>query len=93
MENPATWKPIHHSITEALNNNQDSEMLPYELIAYLQQKNFLPENIDSGSEEVGLVELIENAIWEHQLAIEKGQYGISLPMRLGNLLESFKSKK
>lgn len=83
MENPATWKPIHHAIKDILHENQDSEMLPYELIAKLQDQNFLPKS-DLGD----LVEIFEEAIWKHQDGIEKGICGISLPMRLGKLVES-----
>ena len=86
MENPNTWKPIHHAIKDILHQNQDPEMLPYELIAKLQDQNFLPKS-DLGN----LVEMFEEAIWNHQISVEKQICGISLPMRLGRLVESLKA--
>lgn len=84
MENPKTWRPIHHLIQEVLDNNQASEMLPYELIAVLQEKNFLSPEIDSGE----VVESIENVVWKFQDSLEKQECGASLPLRLGKLIES-----
>lgn len=85
MENPASWKPVHHAISDLIKANKEQALLAYELVAGLRPK-FLPKSVE---DEV-LIEAFDEAIWAHEEAMAKGRCGISLPMRLGNVIDKLK---
>jgi hypothetical protein len=82
MENPSSWKPIHHAIQSIIETNTERSLLAYELLEGLRKGKLLPK----AANEETLVEAFDDAIWAHEDALKVGLCGISLPMRLGRVL-------
>jgi len=82
MENPASWKPVHHAIQNIIDANTERSLLSYELLEKLKKGNHLSKMID----EETLIGAFDEAIWAHEDSIKTGFCGLSLPMRLGRIL-------
>lgn len=82
MENPATWKPIHHAIQAVITANQEPATLSYELLEALKKQKFLSAKCDDEA----LISAIDEAIWAHEDEQKRGAFGWSLTFKLGKVL-------